>query len=60
MTTFPQAILDLKCDVDLAGTWTDATSYVLQRDSQTPVTVDRGRKDEGSSAELSQAGWLRS
>ena len=55
MTTFPQAVLDLKCDLDLGGTWTDVTSYVYQRDNPTPVTVDRGRKDEGTSAEASQA-----
>jgi hypothetical protein len=55
MATFPQAVLDLKCDLDLAGTWTDVTSYVYQRDNPTPVTVERGRKDEGTTAELSQA-----
>jgi len=45
--TFPQTVLDLRADVQLAGTWTTITPYVYQRDQ---VTITRGHPDETSRA----------
>lgn len=43
--TFPQSILDTRVELLLAGTWTNITSYVYQRDS---VQITRGHPDESS------------
>ena len=45
--TFPQSILDLQADAQLAGTWTSITPYVYQRDQ---VAITRGHPDESSRA----------
>lgn len=38
-------------DLNLAGTWTDITQYVLQRDGASPpITIGRGRPDETTTA----------
>lgn len=43
---FPQSPLPVQCDIQ-AGTWTDITTYCLQRDSTSPpFTITRGRPDE--------------
>lgn len=52
MTTFPQAVLDVKAELDLAGTWTDITSYVYQRSQVLKIT--RGRPDEATATNPSQ------
>lgn len=45
-TTFP---LDLQAELEIAGTWTSATSLVYQRDgSAPPAVIQRGRPDEMS------------
>lgn len=47
---FPATPLDLRAELDLAGTWTAVTSYVYQRDGMSPpVVISRGRPDEASS-----------
>lgn len=43
--TFPATQLDVHVELLLGGTWTDITSFVYTRQ---PVTIDRGRPDEGS------------
>src|SRR6185437_4192759 len=50
---FPQSILDLKAELNLNGTQTNITSYVYQRDGA--ITVTRGRPDESSTTNASQA-----
>jgi hypothetical protein len=57
-TPFPDAPLDLTCELDLpADGWTNVTSYVYQRDSNTPVTITRGRPDESSQVNPSSAAF---
>ena len=55
---FPDVPLDLTCQLDLpADGWTDVTGDVYQRDSNTPVTVTRGRPDESSQVNPSSAAF---
>jgi len=55
---FPQSPLDLRCEVDLSGTWTDVTAYAYQRDGQQPpVRITRGRPDESAQANPSACAW---
>lgn len=54
----PQLPLDLKCQLDLSGTWTDVTSYTYQREgSSPPVSITRGKPDESSTANPATATW---
>lgn len=56
--SFPAVPLDLDCEIDLAGTWTDVSSYVYQRDGTAPpVTLTRGRADESGQCNPSSAAW---
>lgn len=49
--SFPLAPLDLRAELDLAGTWTDVTSLAYQREgSQAAADVTRGKPDESSQA----------
>jgi hypothetical protein len=50
-TPFPQAIADLSVELLLAGTWTDITSLVYERDR---IEIQRGRANEASLADFSQ------
>ena len=55
---FPQSPLDVMVELDLAGAWTDVTSYALQRDGTSPpITIQRGRPSETSQATPSSAAW---
>jgi hypothetical protein len=45
--SFPQAILDLDADLDLAGTWTEITSYIYAE--RTRPVITRGRSPESPS-----------
>ena len=55
---FPQVPLDLRCELNLSGTWTDVSGYVYQRSGeQAPVTITRGRPDESSQANPSASSW---
>jgi Spherulation-specific family 4 len=55
---FPQSPLDVMVELDLAGDWTDVTSYALQRDGTSPpITIQRGRPSETSQATPSSANW---
>lgn len=46
---FPQSPLDARVEVNLSGTWTDISSFALQREGTSPpVTITRGRQDEQS------------
>lgn len=52
---FPQSPLPAKVELQL-GTWTDITSYVLQRDGTQPaIQCQRGRPDETTTANPAQA-----
>ena len=55
---FPTVPLDLRCELNLAGTYTDVTTYAYQRDGQqAPVSITRGRPDESSQANPSTCTW---
>jgi len=55
---FPLSPLDLRCELQLGGTWTDVSRYVYQREGTSPpVTITRGRPDETSQASPSSAQW---
>jgi hypothetical protein len=55
---FPAVPLDLRCELNLGGTWTDVSGRVYQRDgSSPPVTITRGRPDESSTANPSTCAW---
>jgi hypothetical protein len=55
---FPQTPLDLRCELNLGGTWTDISSYAYQRDGTSPpVTITRGRPDESSQANPAACSW---
>ena len=55
---FPLAPLDLRCELDLAGAWTDVSAWVYQRDGAAPpVELVRGRADESSQANPGTAKW---
>jgi hypothetical protein len=55
---FPESPLDVAVELDLAGTWTDVTSYALQRDGTSPpITIQRGRPSETSQATPSSANF---
>ncbi|MEV1049672.1 hypothetical protein [Streptomyces sp. NPDC049887] len=41
---FPQTPLDVVVEMEIGGTWTDVTDFVYAR---APITIERGRKDEG-------------
>lgn len=56
--SFPQQPLDLRCDLNLGGTWTDITSYAYQREGTSPpISIQRGRPDETSQAQASSAAF---
>ena len=56
MTTFPQVPLGVKVELDLAGTWTDVTTYCLQREGTSPpIQITRGRPDESAQVNPSAA-----
>jgi hypothetical protein len=56
--TFPLAPLDVAVELDLAGTWTDVTSYAMQREGTSPpITIQRGRPSETSQATPSSAAF---
>ncbi len=42
---FPEGILGLRAELDIAGAWADISAYVYQRDG---VDISRGRQDEGA------------
>jgi hypothetical protein len=53
---FPQGPLDVAVELDLAGVWTDITTYVLQREGTSPpIQIQKGRPDETSQATPSSA-----
>ena len=55
--SFPASPLDLRCEVD-AGSWTDVSTLVYQRDGQSPkVNLSRGRQDESSQATPGSCRW---
>ena len=55
---FPEGPLGVAVELDLAGTWTDVTSFALQRDGTSPpITIQRGRPSETSQATPSSANW---
>jgi Putative Ig domain len=57
--TFPDAPLDLECQIQLDGTWTDITEYIYNRQEPTPpVTITSGRPDESTQANPSSAQML--
>lgn len=43
--TFPDEALDVRVELKLGDAWTDITPHVYTRD---PITITRGRQDEGS------------
>jgi hypothetical protein len=48
---FPLAPLDVAVELDLAGSWTDVTTYTYQREGTSPpITIQKGRPDETSQA----------
>lgn len=54
----PQLPLDLKCQLNLGGTWTDISQYAYQRDGNSPpVAITRGRPDETSTANPATCTW---
>lgn len=55
MMAFPTTPLDVKVELQLAGTWTDITSYTYTR---SPITITRGRSDESSTAEPSRCSLM--
>ena len=56
--TFPTTPLDLRCELDLGGTQTDVSSYVYQRQGDSPpVTLTRGRADESGQANPGSGTW---
>jgi hypothetical protein len=53
---FPESPLDVGVELDLAGDWTDVTTYALQREGTSPpITIQRGRPSETSQATPSSA-----
>jgi hypothetical protein len=55
---FPAVPLDLRCELNLGGTWTDVSSFVYQRSGDSPpVSITRGRPDESSTANPSACAW---
>ncbi|MER5882722.1 hypothetical protein ABT160_02720 [Streptomyces sp. NPDC001941] len=48
---FPQTPLDVRTELQIGGAWTDVSSYVYTR---SPITIERGRKDEGSRVDPSK------
>jgi hypothetical protein len=55
---FPESPLDVAVELDLAGTWTDITTYAMQRDGTSPpITIQRGRPSETSQATPSSAAF---
>jgi hypothetical protein len=55
---FPTVPLDLRCELNLGGTWTDVSGYVYQREGTSPpVNITRGRPDESSQANPSTCTW---
>ena len=52
MTTFPSAVLGIKVEILLNGTWTDITGYTYSRN---PVVITAGRQDEAATLNPSQA-----
>lgn len=55
---FPVAPLDLECQLNLGGTWTDVTTYAYQRGGESPpITITRGRPDESGTANPSTCAW---
>ena len=56
VVTFPQAPLGAKVELQLAGTWTDVSTYVLQREGTSPpISITRGRPDESAQVNPSAA-----
>lgn len=56
--SFPLAPLDLRCELQLGGTWTDVSRYVYQREGTSPaVSITRGRPDETQQASPGSAQW---
>jgi Concanavalin A-like lectin/glucanases superfamily len=49
---YPLPLLDTRVELNLAGTWTDITSYVYER---APVTITRGHADEQTTTTPSSA-----
>src|SRR6266542_5719820 len=49
---FPSVIADLAVELLLAGTWTDITSLVYERDK---IEIGRGRANEAALADFSSA-----
>lgn len=47
---FPEDLLDVRIDLQIAGVWTDSTADALTRD---PITITRGRADEASDVDPS-------
>lgn len=43
----------VQVELQIAGTWTDITSYVMVRDNSGHISITRGRRDEGSQTEQS-------
>ena len=57
-SSFPATPLDLRCELDLGGTQTDVSSYVYQRQGDSPpVTLTRGRADESGQANPGSGTW---
>lgn len=55
---FPLSPLDLECQLNLAGTWTDVTGYAYQREGTSPpVVITRGRPNETSQAVPATCAW---
>src|SRR5579859_2525602 len=55
---FPAVPLDLRCELSLAGTWTDVSGYAYQRDGTSPpVRVTRGRPDQSAQANPAACTW---
>lgn len=48
---FPQTPLAITVEMLLGGVWTDVTQWVYTRN---PITIERGRKDEGSKVDPGQ------
>ncbi|MFD5425205.1 hypothetical protein [Streptomyces sp. NPDC127084] len=52
---FPQTPHDVRTEFQIGGTWTEVTSDVYTRD---PITIERGRKDEGTTTDPTKVSFV--
>ncbi|MCP3817837.1 hypothetical protein NLX86_06705 [Streptomyces sp. A3M-1-3] len=51
---FPQDPLDVRAEMKIGGVWTNTTAYTYIRN---PISIERGRKDEGQRTDPSKCGF---